>query len=97
MNPLVLLAQVLIRFYQLVITPYLPASCRYQPTCSHYAAEALHRHGFVPGVALTLYRLLRCAPWGGSGYDPVPEHPFRRAPAASRAMRAPSRATRPAR
>lgn len=94
MNPLVLLAQALIRFYQLVITPYLPAACRYQPTCSHYAAEALHRHGFITGLALTLHRLVRCAPWGGSGYDPVPEHPFRRA---ARVTRAASRTTRASR
>jgi putative membrane protein insertion efficiency factor len=76
MNPLVLLAQALIRFYQLVIAPYLPASCRYQPTCSHYGMEALSRHGLLIGTGLTLYRLVRCAPWGGSGYDPVPERPF---------------------
>jgi hypothetical protein len=94
MNPLVLLAQALIRFYQLVITPYLPASCRYQPTCSHYAAEALHRHGFVSGIALTLYRLVRCAPWGGSGYDPVPERPFRRTSRTSSVTRDASRPAR---
>lgn len=88
MNPLVLLARALIRFYQLVVSPYLPASCRYQPTCSHYACEALSRHGFVIGTGLSLYRLVRCAPWGGSGYDPVPTAPlFRRGRTASRAVR----------
>lgn len=88
MNPLVLLAHTLIRFYQLVVSPYLPASCRYQPTCSHYACEALARHGFVIGSGLALYRLVRCAPWGGSGFDPVPPHPlFRRPRAASRPTR----------
>jgi putative membrane protein insertion efficiency factor len=78
MNPLVLPAQVLIRGYQLVVAPYLPASCRYQPTCSHYAMEALQCHGLGLGLALALWRLLRCAPWGGSGYDPVPTRLTRR-------------------
>ncbi|MSO68739.1 MAG: membrane protein insertion efficiency factor YidD [Alphaproteobacteria bacterium] len=88
MNPLVLLAQALIRLYQLVVSPYLPASCRYAPSCSHYAAEALSHHGLVIGTGLSLYRLVRCAPWGGSGFDPVPLAPlFRRSRAASRAAR----------
>ena len=87
MNPLVLLARALIRLYQLVISPYLPASCRYQPTCSHYAGEALTHHGVIIGTGLILYRLVRCAPWGGSGYDPVPVPLFRRDRATSRAVR----------
>ena len=88
MNPLVLLAQALIRLYQLVVSPYLPASCRYAPSCSHYAAQALSRHGLVIGTGLSLYRLVRCVPWGGSGFDPVPPAPlFRRSRAASRAAR----------
>lgn len=61
-----------IRFYQLVISPLLPPGCRYQPTCSAYAMEAIIRHGVLRGSWLALKRLLRCHPWGGSGYDPVP-------------------------
>jgi len=62
-----------IRFYQWVVSPLLPASCRYLPTCSDYAAEALATHGLMTGIWLTAKRLLRCHPWGGSGYDPVPD------------------------
>ncbi len=62
----------LIRAYQRGISPVLPASCRYVPSCSSYAAEALQVHGAVHGGWLALRRLLRCHPWGGSGYDPVP-------------------------
>jgi putative membrane protein insertion efficiency factor len=61
-----------IRFYQLAISPWLPPSCRYTPTCSQYAIEALLRHGLFRGLALTVARLSRCHPWGGSGHDPVP-------------------------
>ena len=63
----------LIRAYQLLLAPILPPSCRYYPSCSHYAAEAIGAHGPWRGLALTVRRLLRCHPWGGSGYDPVPE------------------------
>ncbi|MBM3483250.1 MAG: membrane protein insertion efficiency factor YidD [Alphaproteobacteria bacterium] len=73
MKPLVLPAQALIRFYQLVVSPYVPPSCRYHPTCSHYAMDALRHYGLIIGIGLTAYRLVRCAPWGGSGFDPVPE------------------------
>lgn len=62
-----------IRAYQLIMSPVLPPSCRYLPTCSDYAIEAIERHGAVRGAALAGSRLLRCHPWGGSGYDPVPE------------------------
>lgn len=62
----------LIRFYQGAISPFLPNSCRYTPTCSQYALEAFRKHGPVKGLYLTVRRLLRCHPWGGSGYDPVP-------------------------
>ena len=65
--------QVLIRTYQLVLSPLLPPSCRYLPSCSEYAVEAIGRHGAVVGVGLAARRLARCHPWGGSGYDPVPE------------------------
>jgi putative membrane protein insertion efficiency factor len=63
----------LIRFYQLFISPALPPRCRYLPTCSDYAAEAISRHGAATGGWLALRRVLRCHPWGGSGYDPVPD------------------------
>ena len=61
-----------IRFYQRFISPALPPACRYLPTCSAYAAEAIAVHGVVRGGWLALKRLARCHPWGGSGYDPVP-------------------------
>ncbi len=61
-----------IRFYQLVISPYLPPSCRYTPTCSAYSIEALRKHGPIKGLWLSLKRIVSCNPWGGHGYDPVP-------------------------
>ena len=61
-----------IRFYQRAISPWLPPSCRFTPTCSQYAVEAIRKHGPVRGLWLAFRRLLRCHPWGGSGYDPVP-------------------------
>ena len=63
----------LIRLYQLTLSPWLGLQCRYEPTCSKYAAEALTRHGVRRGVWLAAKRLGRCHPWGRSGYDPVPE------------------------
>ncbi|MBR2367861.1 MAG: membrane protein insertion efficiency factor YidD [Alistipes sp.] len=62
----------LVRIYQLAISPLKPPSCRFTPTCSQYAIEALRKHGAIKGLYLTIRRLLRCHPWGGSGYDPVP-------------------------
>ncbi|MCL2327107.1 MAG: membrane protein insertion efficiency factor YidD [Bacteroidetes bacterium] len=62
-----------IRAYQIVISPWLPNACRFTPTCSHYGIEALQKHGLFKGGYLLTKRLLRCNPWGGSGYDPVPE------------------------
>jgi len=62
----------LIKIYQLFISPLTPASCRYQPTCSHYAKEALQKYGILKGGKLALKRIFSCHPWGGSGYDPVP-------------------------
>ena len=59
-------------FYRAAISPMLPASCRFTPTCSEYALEALRRHGPIKGSYLTIKRIMRCHPWGGSGYDPVP-------------------------
>ena len=62
----------LIFFYQRCISPLTPASCRFTPTCSQYAKEAILKHGPFKGLALAVWRILRCNPWGGSGYDPVP-------------------------
>ncbi|MDE6489654.1 MAG: membrane protein insertion efficiency factor YidD [Muribaculaceae bacterium] len=61
-----------VHIYRAIISPALPPSCRFTPTCSQYAIEALRRHGPLRGSWLTIRRLLRCHPWGGSGYDPVP-------------------------
>ena len=60
-------------FYRLFISPLTPPSCRYLPTCSQYAIEALKTHGPFYGFYLTAKRILSCNPWGGSGFDPVPE------------------------
>lgn len=62
----------LIRLYQITLSPYMGKQCRYTPTCSNYALEALRKHGLLRGGWLAIRRILRCAPWGGSGYDPVP-------------------------
>lgn len=63
---------VVVRFYQLCISPLTPPACRFTPTCSQYALEALRKYGPLKGGWLALRRLARCHPWGGSGYDPVP-------------------------
>ena len=62
----------LVRFYQGAISPLLPGSCRYVPTCSEYGVQALRKHGALRGGWLTLKRFLSCNPWGGHGHDPVP-------------------------
>ena len=62
----------LVRFYQIAISPLKPPTCRFTPTCSSYALEALKRYGLFKGVMLAIRRIMRCYPWGGSGYDPVP-------------------------
>ena len=67
----------MIRAYQLLVAPMVPPSCRFYPSCSHYAAEAVAAHGPSRGLGLAVRRLLRCHPWGGSGYDPVPPGPTR--------------------
>ena len=75
MSPALLLRRVAvlpIRLYQWVLSPLLPRSCRFAPSCSEYAAEAVLAHGLIKGVQLAVARLLRCHPWGGHGYDPVP-------------------------
>lgn len=61
-----------VKFYQYVISPMTGASCRYTPTCSAYAIEALKKHGPLKGSWLAIKRILSCNPWGGHGYDPVP-------------------------
>lgn len=60
----------LVRGYQLVISPYFPSSCRYRPTCSEYAIEAIERYGAAKGTVLAMHRIARCHPWGGHGFDP---------------------------
>ena len=59
-------------FYKYCISPLIPAACRYAPTCSEYAVQALTKHGPLKGLWLTVKRIARCHPWGGKGYDPVP-------------------------
>ncbi|HJP40933.1 MAG TPA: membrane protein insertion efficiency factor YidD [Dehalococcoidia bacterium] len=61
----------LIRGYQRILSPILPSACRYQPTCSHYAIDAVESKGALRGTWMAICRLARCNPWGGSGYDPV--------------------------
>lgn len=61
-----------IYFYKRCISPFTPATCRFTPTCSQYAVEAIRKYGPFKGFYLALRRILRCHPWGGSGYDPVP-------------------------
>ncbi|MBL0052344.1 MAG: membrane protein insertion efficiency factor YidD [Bacteroidetes bacterium] len=61
-----------IKFYKYSISPLLPASCRYMPTCSEYGMEAIRKYGALKGGWLTLKRFASCNPWGGSGFDPVP-------------------------
>ncbi|MBA2561333.1 MAG: membrane protein insertion efficiency factor YidD [Chitinophagaceae bacterium] len=62
----------IIKLYQLIISPWLGPSCRYIPTCSQYAIEALKKYGPLKGLWLTLKRIAKCHPWGGHGHDPVP-------------------------
>ena len=66
------LLRLLVRLYQLTLSPWIGRECRFIPTCSNYALDALERYGAVKGTYLTIYRLLRCHPLGGRGYDPVP-------------------------
>nr|WP_298148525.1 membrane protein insertion efficiency factor YidD [Flavobacterium sp.] len=70
-----LLVQILIlpvRIYQVLISPWFPASCRFEPSCSHYMIQSLKIHGPIRGLILGLKRISSCHPWGKSGYDPVP-------------------------
>ena len=72
MTPAAWLVSIPVRAYRLLLSPWVGNGCRYQPTCSAYAMEALQRHGALRGTWLTIRRLARCQPWGGHGYDPVP-------------------------
>jgi putative membrane protein insertion efficiency factor len=75
MTPLAHLLALPIRAYRLIASPWVGHNCRYQPTCSAYALEALEQHGALRGGWLAARRILRCHPWGQSGYDPVPRRP----------------------
>ncbi|MGA2629292.1 MAG: membrane protein insertion efficiency factor YidD [Terriglobia bacterium] len=66
-------ALALIRAYRFCVSPLLPPACRFHPTCSEYAFEAIEKRGLWRGMGLALRRLARCHPWGGYGFDPVPE------------------------
>ena len=70
----------MIRFYQKHISPALPSCCRYVPTCSQYAIEAIEKRGVFVGIFLAVKRLFLCNPWGGSGFDPVPERRRKKIP-----------------
>lgn len=79
MTPLAALLSLPVRVYRLVLSPWVGRSCRFQPTCSEYALDALRVHGGVKGGYLAAHRICRCNPWGGDGFDPVP--PPKTAPA----------------
>ncbi|HEV7368877.1 membrane protein insertion efficiency factor YidD [Arenibaculum sp.] len=86
MSPLARGLHLLVTLYQWTLSPFVGRHCRYLPTCSAYAKEALERHGALRGTGLAVARVARCHPWGGSGYDPVPPGPDRdrRGPAGRR-------------
>lgn len=71
-NLLKWLAILPVRFYQYLLRPLLPTTCRYTPSCSQYSVEAIQKYGALKGCWLGLRRILRCHPWGGHGYDPLP-------------------------
>ena len=73
MTPLARALSLPVLFYRAVFSPWVGFNCRYQPTCSAYAMEALEKHGGLRGSLLAARRIARCHPWGGSGYDPVPD------------------------
>lgn len=66
------LLRIAVRVYQWTLRPFIGANCRFEPSCSHYAIEALERHGALHGTLLTARRVLRCNPWHPGGHDPVP-------------------------
>ena len=72
MSPAAQILRAIVRLYQLTLAALWPGNCRFEPSCSHYAMEALRQHGALAGTVLTVRRVLRCNPWGGMGYDPVP-------------------------
>lgn len=72
MTPLAALLSLPVRAYRLIASPWVGHGCRFQPTCSAYALEALQEHGGIKGGWLTLRQIARCHPWGGQGFDPVP-------------------------
>ncbi len=74
MSPAAYLASLPVRAYRLVFSPWVGHNCRFHPTCSAYALEALETHGALKGGWLACRRILRCHPWGGSGHDPVPRN-----------------------
>tara|TARA_B100000795_G_scaffold107585_1_gene79439 strand:+ start:4695 stop:4916 length:222 start_codon:yes stop_codon:yes gene_type:complete len=63
---------IIIKFYQILISPILPSTCRYTPTCSEYFKLCLQKYGVVKGSVLGIKRIIKCNPWGGKGFDPVP-------------------------
>jgi len=69
---LIFIPILLVKIYQIVISPYFPKSCRYVPTCSEYSIQAFKKYGLIKGMWLTINRIRKCHPWGGHGYDPVP-------------------------
>ena len=73
MGPLTYIAYLMVKAYQVVVSPLLGANCRYNPTCSAYALEALKKFGIIKGGLLSIKRVAKCHPWGGSGDDPVPK------------------------
>ena len=73
MKPISFLISLPIRAYRAIFSPWVGHNCRYQPTCSAYALEALEKRGAIVGGFLIVKRLLKCHPWGGQGYDPVPD------------------------
>jgi len=76
MKPISMVLVAFIRGYQLIVSPWMPPSCRFEPTCSHYAIQAVRTHGPIIGMGLSLWRLLRCNPFFSGGADPVPGAPL---------------------
>ena len=73
MTPFAYIVSLPVRAYRVVLSPWVGHGCRYQPTCSAYSLEALEKHGAIKGTYLTVRRIMRCHPWGGSGIDNVPD------------------------
>jgi hypothetical protein len=77
MRPVMHMARAAIQAYRFALSPILPKVCRFEPTCSAYALEAMERHGVLRGGWLAAARIARCHPWGDCGFDPVPDRPWR--------------------